>query len=731
MKLRYIILLGLLSVSILASAQEPAGTWHHFINSTSPRDMIADGPYLWIATDGGLVKFNRDSGTFVIFTTDNSGLPDNALFRLMLDQQHSLWVSTQGGELARFQDESWTVFNNNNSPLPPPGNGNCIPACDSLGRIWVASLGLLEYINGKWTKYDTTNSPMCSSQLEAITADRKGNIWIGTQNKDTTKNLGYILKFDGDATWEIHNDTLDGVTINDTFYFELPPPGNDPWSLLVDDSDELWVGFSSLVERLVPGVGWNPYSVPSSGAFGNPIFSLVQNSGYIWGADINGAVQINDTFARYVDVEEKVYGSGFPFNGTSAIVSLDSELWFAGYGGGGIARYKDSSWTVYSNLSTTLLTSNQVGCMTVDTKDKVWFSAMRGGGHLSTFDGSTWQNFDTLMHGIDPFSLCADSSGNIWIGTNGSGLIKFDGAHAQQFNLNSLLNFSNVVASIAFDKKRGVLWIGTQEQGNGGLPSGLVKFDGTNWTTYTPQTSPLPYLEVTSLRVDTSGLLWIGTFGEGLATLDSNNNWTLITQSNSSLPSNNIIPNGITSAPNGDVWVLTDKSPAKWNGKSWTTYPEAPLTGVFSGCAIDTQGQVWFSSYGGGGACKFDGNTWTTYTPENSLIGSEWVQAVVADRRGNIWLGTDGEGVAEYVPSSPASVSPISTISSSIFAIYPNPTTAILHIESTSNDITITDLLGRTWLHSKDGTHALDVNGLPQGVYFISDGTSRAQFVKE
>jgi hypothetical protein len=54
-----------------------------------------------------------------------------------------------------------------------------------------------------------------------------------------------------------------------------------------------------------------------------------------------------------------------------------------------------------------------------------------------------------------------------------------------------------------------------------------------------------------------------------------------------------------------------------------------------------------------------------------------------------------------------------------------------LHIESTSNNIVITDLLGRTWLHSIVGSHDLDVSGLSQGVYSISDGKSRTQFVKE
>jgi hypothetical protein len=82
MKTSFLILLALLTASSLLRGQQPAGTWRHFINSTNPRDMIVDGEYLWIATDGGLVKFSRDSGTFILYTTDNSGLPDNALFRL-------------------------------------------------------------------------------------------------------------------------------------------------------------------------------------------------------------------------------------------------------------------------------------------------------------------------------------------------------------------------------------------------------------------------------------------------------------------------------------------------------------------------------------------------------------------------------------------------------------------------------------------------------------------------
>ncbi|MDP4197993.1 MAG: T9SS type A sorting domain-containing protein [Bacteroidota bacterium] len=68
---------------------------------------------------------------------------------------------------------------------------------------------------------------------------------------------------------------------------------------------------------------------------------------------------------------------------------------------------------------------------------------------------------------------------------------------------------------------------------------------------------------------------------------------------------------------------------------------------------------------------------------------------------------------------------------SSQFQIYPNPTTGQLHIESTSNDIVITDLLGRTCMRAMSGDGTIDVSKLPQGVYSISDGHCRSQFVKE
>ncbi|MGV8922929.1 MAG: two-component regulator propeller domain-containing protein [Thermomonas sp.] len=69
------------------------------------------------------------------------------------------------------------------------------------------------------------------------------------------------------------------------------------------------------------------------------------------------------------------------------------------------------------------------------------------------------------------------------------------------------------VQAIAQDR-RGYLWIGTQ--------SGLARFDGIRFVTYTPDNTPgIPGIWIRSLYLDKAGKLWIGTY-KGLAVHEGN-----------------------------------------------------------------------------------------------------------------------------------------------------------------------------------------------------------------
>jgi serine phosphatase RsbU (regulator of sigma subunit) len=107
------------------------------------------------------------------------------------------------------------------------------------------------------------------------------------------------------------------------------------------------------------------------------------------------------------------------------------------------------------------------------------------------------------------FSIAEDKSGNLWFGTYGGGVSKYDG--------NSFVNYTteqglanNSVRSIAEDKS-GNLWFGTY----GG---GVSKYDGNSFVNYTTEQG-LANNYVFSIAEDKSGNLWFGTYGGGVSLL--------------------------------------------------------------------------------------------------------------------------------------------------------------------------------------------------------------------
>ncbi len=726
MKTSYLILLlGLLSVSSLASAQQPAGTWRHFINSTTPRAMVGDGPYLWVATDAGLLKFDRAKDTILaLYTTDNSAIPSNDVWKLAVDKNDTLWVSTQSGGLAKFKNGNWSVFNSTNSPLP--GSDGGILAVDSLGRLWVATgNGLLKYDKGAWTKYDSLNAPLASNSIEAVAADRQGNIWVGTSYNLTSIDRGYILKFDGTSNWEVHNDTLDGHWVYDTTFdtvthtikeidtvlaHELDP--DNPWCMTVDHTGALWIGFAEIVNRQIPGLGWELYE---DLATNNATFDLEEDTaGMMWGGDAYGIIWIDSVLHQQ---------QRRPFFGDCSVIPIGDSLWIAGNGGGGIAYGKDTAWAIYNNFSGCPFENDEVYAMTVDSKGRDWFG-MRYYHMLYMYDGANWTIYDSLVNGTSGvLALCADSSGNVYVGSGGGGITKFDGSTATLIDLHKVDTFSNVIYSLMWDQRHHALWVGNGWEGNTGDHSGIARFDGIGWKTWV---EPDVYPQAMALTLDTADNVWAGCYGVAgiFEFMAGSEAWQHSTALNASYT------NSLSADVKGGVWAATENGPYHWDGTKWTLVTDPQIVPYASVTAIDSRGNVWLGG-NGTGASVFDGNSWTAFTTSNSNIGTEDIWTGMADRIGNVWFGTNGQGLVEFIPDAPASVAPVSNELTSNFAIYPNPATGLLHIESSSNDIVISDLLGRTWLHSANGDHDLDVSGLPQGVYSISDGHSRVQFVKE
>jgi ligand-binding sensor domain-containing protein len=285
-------------------------------------------------------------------------------------------------------------------------------------------------------------------------------------------------------------------------------------------------------------------------------------------------------------------------------------------------------WTMYTTKDG--LANNNIHAIAIDASDDIWIGTDYG---VSKFDGANWTNY-TAFGGSQVLAITIDKEGVKWFGTNGEGIVSLNGTNWNYYkNDEGFLNcnVSNIITSIAIDPI-GNKWFGTI--------SGVAKYDGVNWTSYSTNDGLIDNL-VASIEIDKQGNKWFGTNG-GVSKF-ADNNW-----SNYSYHADNT--NGI--AGNGVMSIVTDKKGNMWfgtwgglsefDGVNWTRHgtetewlvANSPILSA----NMDTKGNLWFGS-NGWGISVFDGVKWTTYTKVNGL-DIDPVRAIAIDSKGNKWFGT-------------------------------------------------------------------------------------------
>ncbi len=148
-------------------------------------------------------------------------------------------------------------------------------------------------------------------------------------------------------------------------------------------------------------------------------------------------------------------------------------------------------------------------CGFKDSKGNLWFGAYKG---YFKFDQQGFRYVElenVLKNKMDReysvSSISEDREGNIWLGTQGAGVCKFDG-EKYEYHTDAMLDQS-AVRGIAQDSK-GIIWIGSTK-------AGLLKYDGSKFEKVTTSNTSAP-LEITALQKDADGEVLIGTMNHGL-----------------------------------------------------------------------------------------------------------------------------------------------------------------------------------------------------------------------
>ena len=578
------------------------------------------------------------------------GIPNNDVRPLLETSNGDIYIGTYTHTLTKFDGTDWTNYNINNSGFPVNTHYIYSLLETSNGDIYTGTYngGLTKFDGSNWTVYNTTNSGIPSNSVYSLLESVNGDIYVGT-------HYG-LAKFDG-SEWTVYNTTNSGI------------PYDYVYSLLETSNGDIYVGTGDGLAKF-DGSEWTIYNTTNSGIPSKYVRSLLES--------VNGDIYVGTWgggLAKFDGSEWTIYdryNSGIPRNNVNSLLETRNGNIYVGTHGG-LAKL-DGSESTLDNTSYSGLLRYKVRSLLETANGDIYAGTEHAG--LAKFDGTKWTAYNTTISGIPSngygysplssnsgipsnyvLSLLESVNGDIYIGTAGGGLAKFDGSEWTIYDTSNSGIPSDYVYSL-LESANGDIYVRTYY--------GLAKFDGAEWTTYNISNSGIPYDYVRSLLETSNGDIYVGTRGGGLAKFDGSE-WIIYNTSNSGIPSNYVY--SLLETSYGDIYVGAYDGLAKFDGSEWTIYDTSssglPYYYVHS-LKETSNGDIYAGT--SRGLTKFDGSNWATYNIDNSPIPIDSVSSLMESSNGDLYIGTFLGGLAIQHLEGRMSEKNLHTITGTIYA---------------------------------------------------------------
>lgn len=623
------------------------GEWKNFTNTNDVRGFASANGFLWIATTGGLVKFDPVSETRQVFT-NAEGLGGNFLLSVAADGRGNVWVGADNGTLTKFDltRNRFTVY----SFMGPDGRQlRLFAILPDSERLWIGTdIGVALFLTER-----------SGGEMKEI---YRG---LGTINVETPVRA---LAFFRDSIWAATPQGVAGAHKDDP---NLLDPSHwrsfrrssniglnhEDCHSLLNFQDTLLVGTIKGIYAFVPDSGrfrrYRPEAVDSVGL----ITSLADYADSLYAPLQFGLTKITPS-GTFLLGSDTIYGSRF----FPALLITPQNQLFAGTPGSGFARWRGSFWSIFRPLGPP---GNYFDDLAVDASGKVWCANDVFGS--SMFDGVNWTIFDTIPKiAGQAWGVDIDQAGNKWYSFWGAGATavwgsgsvpdsfsRYDSTNAP-FRRITGADPSLIVTDAAVDDQGNVWFPNVHLPLDAAAPALVVRKPNGTFETFGVSDGFVSSDIVALYPFDSHIWMAFKTAGTIAGVADLDFGGTVSNKSDDRLihyneTDNFLLSNRVTAIAvdrRGTLWAGTSLGLSRFNAdfSIFETVPlPQPLGPQVNSIVVDPRNNKWVGTTSGLAVITEEGEIFGPFLPENSGLATPLINDMDFDpQTGHLWIGTTG-----------------------------------------------------------------------------------------
>nr|WP_319399979.1 two-component regulator propeller domain-containing protein [uncultured Carboxylicivirga sp.] len=518
-----------------------------------------------------------------------------------------------------------------------------------LRYYWVMLLFTFS-INGivkaeSWTvKQYCMQEGLSNSDVTTIYQDTYGFVWVGTSDG--------LNRFDGYHFEVYRHNPIDSTSI----------VGNNIQCILETDNGDIWIGTKH------SGIAiWSR----KDGSFTNidiasqlfqkinecGIYGMVAEDSLVWVKTRNYILRVNqsldnfESFGHYTSVFKS--GSGFSY----PMVFNKNHLWLGSKDG--IQQFNANTKTFDRVIYEEGKSENEITDLVQLNENSLLISTLSDIKLFDTNNNTIRNVYSNSLFNKGKEIRCLLKEGNdCWIGTSkglmhaGISDLSFDDVSLNYDDKSEVKNISSIIID-----KSGLMWIGTRT-------NGLFKVDRKppKFISITEKTSPYPLdsYNFKSILVDDDDKIWVGTNDKGVYCIDQKRNdykhypLTPIYSSE-----NDPAVLAILKANDGEIWFGTSKGLytlkpnqsviKEFDYAGSSEFKNLLTSNQTNDILQDRLGNIWIATQFG--LFRYNGKKLSSYFADKdneATLCSDEINALFEDKEGWIWIGTnDGVNILD------------------------------------------------------------------------------------